>query len=194
MMVQDILNNLVIQHSNSPWASPIVLVKKKDGSFCFCIDYHHLNSVTKMDVFLLPRIDDTLDLLSRSKYITTLDLMLGYWQMQMDDASRLTLDHMSSWLRHSGCTMCLLPSNTSWKTVLAGLVRDHYVVYIDDILVVGEAHLENLQKVFDCLRQANLQLKPKKFARVPGLLYFWRGISTDPQNPKRHLLSVTSLH
>ena len=66
MMVQDMLNNHVIQHSNSPWVSPIILVKKKDGSFHFCIDYCRLNSVTKMDVFPLPQIDDTLDLLSQS--------------------------------------------------------------------------------------------------------------------------------
>ena len=68
-MVQDIINNHVIQHSNSPWGSPIVLVKQKDGSFRFCIDYRRLNSVTKMDVFLLPRIYDTLDLLSRSSLL-----------------------------------------------------------------------------------------------------------------------------
>ena len=68
----------VIQPSISPWASPIVLVRKKDGSLRFCIDYRHLNSVTKVDTYLLPRIDDLLDQLGRSKYFSTLDLASGY--------------------------------------------------------------------------------------------------------------------
>ena len=69
----------VIQPSNSPWASPIVLVCKKDGSLRFCIDYRKLNAVTKADTFPLPRIDDLLDQLGKSKYFSTLDLAAGYW-------------------------------------------------------------------------------------------------------------------
>ncbi len=84
-MVDDMLRRGVIQPSNSPWASPIVLVAKKDGSTRFCVDYRRLNSVTKMDVFPLPRIDDSLVLLAKSKYFTTLDLASGYWQVAMDD-------------------------------------------------------------------------------------------------------------
>jgi len=73
----------VIQPSNSPWASPVVLVKKKDGSLHFCVDYCKLNSVTKADSFPLPRIDDILDQLGQSKCFTTLDLKSGYWQVQI---------------------------------------------------------------------------------------------------------------
>jgi len=67
-MVQGMLAQGVIEPSQSPWASPVVLVKKKDGSHRFCVDYHCLNSITKMDVFPLPQIDDTLELLSRAKF------------------------------------------------------------------------------------------------------------------------------
>ena len=77
------LDHQVIQPSSSTWASPIVLVEKKDGSFRFCVNYRRINSITKMDVFTLPRIDDTLDL-AKSKYFTTLDLQSGYWQVQME--------------------------------------------------------------------------------------------------------------
>ena len=68
----------VIHPLKSPWASPIMLVAKKDGSIQFYIDYCKLNSVTKMDVFSLPRVDESLDLLAQSKHFSLLDLSSGY--------------------------------------------------------------------------------------------------------------------
>ena len=68
----------VVHPSSSPWASPVVLVRKKDGSLRFCVDYWNLNSVTKSDIFPLPRVDDLLDQLSKSKFFSTLDLASGY--------------------------------------------------------------------------------------------------------------------
>ena len=64
----------VICPLHSPWASPVVLVQKKDGSLHFCVDYRCLNAITKLDVFQLPRIDDSLDLLANSRYFTAHNL------------------------------------------------------------------------------------------------------------------------
>ena len=87
-MVSDMLSQGVITPSQSPWASPIVLVRKKGGGIRFCVDYRRLNQATKLDEFPLPRIDDTLDLLAGTRYFSTLDLAAGYWQVGMEQGSQ----------------------------------------------------------------------------------------------------------
>jgi len=88
----------VIKPSSSPWASPVVLVRKRDGSLRFCIDYRDLNSVTKADTFPLPRVDELLDHLGRSKYFSTLDLVSGYWQVQVHPDSQ----EKTAFITHQG--------------------------------------------------------------------------------------------
>ena len=87
-IIKEMQMNDVIVPSSSPWSSPVVLVKKKDGSLRFCIDYCGHNSVTKLDKFPLPRIDDLLDQMGRSHFFTTFDLASGYWQIRVDEESR----------------------------------------------------------------------------------------------------------
>ncbi|GFV48671.1 transposon Tf2-6 polyprotein [Trichonephila clavipes] len=86
--VQKMLDEGIVQPSESPWSSPVVLVRKKDGSWHFCVDYRKLNSVTKKDVYPLPRIDDTLDCLKGAKFFSSMDLRSGYWQIEIDEADR----------------------------------------------------------------------------------------------------------
>lgn len=74
--------------SNSPWASPVVMVRKKDGTHRLCVDYRCLNATTKADQFPIPRIDDLLDQLGKSKYFSTLDLAAGYWQIPLHPDSQ----------------------------------------------------------------------------------------------------------
>src|SRR5690606_23567456 len=86
--VDEMLRDGIIEPISSPWASPVVLVKKKDGSIRFCIDFRKINSVTKKDVYPLPRIDDALDALYGSNYYSSLDLKSGYWQIPMESCDR----------------------------------------------------------------------------------------------------------
>ena len=86
--MNNILKQQVVKPSSSAWASPVVLVPKKDGNLRFCVDYRKINTVTKKDVYPLPRVDDILDTLGKAKYFSTLDLTSGYWQIEMDPATR----------------------------------------------------------------------------------------------------------
>jgi len=100
--LKEMQENRVIQVSKSPWASPIVLVWKKDGIMRFCIEYRRLNLVTKVDKFLLPRIDDLLDELGEAQYFSTLDLASGYWQIRINEKSR----EKTAFTTHQGLFEC----------------------------------------------------------------------------------------
>ena len=78
----------VIKPSTSPWASPIVLVTKKDGGVRFCVDYRKLNKVAKFDAYPMPRIEELIDTIDPAQAISTLDLAKGYWQIPMDQGSK----------------------------------------------------------------------------------------------------------
>ena len=75
----------IVRPSTSPWASPVVIVPKPDGNIRFCIDYRKLNRVTKMDAYPMPRTDQMLEKIAKAKFISTIDLTKGYWQIPLDD-------------------------------------------------------------------------------------------------------------
>jgi len=86
--LQDMLQQGIIEPSSSEWSAPIVLVKKKDGSLRLCVDYRRLNGVSKMDAYPMPRIDELIDRLGKSCFISTMDLTRGYWQVPVSKESR----------------------------------------------------------------------------------------------------------
>ena len=161
----------VIESSCSPWASPVVLVTKKDGSIRYCIDYRQLNNITTKDSYHLPHPQDCLESLREAKWYSTLDLQSGYWQIEMDPEDR----EKTAFASLSGLfQFCVMPFGLTnapstferlMDRVFQGLNPDICLIYLDDIIVKGstfQEHLNNLREVFTRLRAAGLKLSPKK--------------------------------
>ena len=147
-----------------------MIVKKKDGSNRICVDYRRLNTKTKFDAHPMPRIDDLLDNIGQTKYLTTLDLMKGYWQVQMDERDKENTAFMSplGLLQFTTMPFGLSGAPATFQRLMDQLLRgteDNAGVYLDDIIVYGtdwEEHLKNLEGVFERLSRAGLTIKLKK--------------------------------
>lgn len=152
------LQQKVIQPSFSPWSSPVVMVRKRDGAWRFCIDYRKLNDVTHCDAYPLPRIDATLDSLAGSTLFTTFDLASGYWQVEVEpsDKEKTTFStpqgHFEFNVMPFGFTNAPATFQRLMECVLAGLSGDQCLIYLDDVIVFSatfEEHLQHLVSVFD---------------------------------------------
>ena len=169
--VQQMLSSSVIRPSNSPWASPVVMVKKKDSSLQFCVDFRQLNAATIKDAHPIPRIDDLLDALHGARW-STLDLKSGYCQVpiQEQDKEKTAFRTSSGQLFEFNQVpfgLCNAPATFSrlMDRVLAGLHWETCLFYLDDIIVFAatwEEHLARLRQVFERLRHAQLKLWAEK--------------------------------
>lgn len=185
----------IIRPSSSPWSSPIVLVKKKNGKMRFCVDYRKLNKVTKRDAYPLPRIDEILDSLGEAKWFTSLDLASGYWQVEMDERDKektafvtkqgiFEFNVMPFGLTNAPATFQRLMDRVFYD------IKDKYVlVYLDDINIYSttfEEHIQHLKEVLERFRQTNLKLNLdkchfcKKELSFLGHVVSEKGILPDP--------------
>ena len=159
--VKEMLRDEVIRPSTSPWASPVVMVKKRDGTMRFCVDFRKMNDATIKDAHPLPRIDDTLESLHGAQYFTTLDLKSGYWQVPIreEDKEKTAFRTSSGQLYEFNQLpfgLCNAPATFSrlMDRTLAGLAWNICLYYLDDIIVFSSTwaeHLERLRAVFERL-------------------------------------------
>lgn len=155
--LQKMLEQNIIEPTNSPWSAPVVLVTKSDGSTRFCIDFRKLNSITKKDAYPLNRIDDALEALSGAQWFSTLDLASGYWQFSLKESDK----SKTAFTTHRGLYhfnvmpfgLCNAPATFSrlMNLVLGGLNWTRCLCYLDEVIVFGstfEIALRNLKDVF----------------------------------------------
>ena len=159
----------IIEPSRSEWAFPIVVVKKKDGKVRICIDYRKLNAVTHGDAYPMPRIEDILDDLGQAKFITTLDLAKGYWQVPVLESDR----EKTAFISPLGLFQFrMMPFGLSGAPATFQRLMDQVIrglpfanAYLDDLVIFSntwEEHLAHLRRVLERLMAANLTIKMKK--------------------------------
>ncbi|KZS13083.1 Uncharacterized protein APZ42_021817 [Daphnia magna] len=169
--VEGMLRQGIIEHSDSPWSSPVVLVKKKDGTWRFCVDYRKLNAVTVKDSYPLPRVADNLWWLEGATIFSSMDLQSGYHQVPVASKDRPKTAFVTADGLYQFCALPFGLTNApgifqrAMDIILAGLRWTTCLVYLDDVIVYSatfEQHLERLQSVLGCLAKANLKLKWSK--------------------------------
>lgn len=193
----------IVEPSSSPWSSPILLVKKKDGKFRFCVDYRKLNSVTVRDSYPLPQVSDILDKLRNAKYISSLDVKSAYWQVPVAESSRqytaFTVPNRGLF-QFRRMPFGLHNAPATWMRLLDSILghdlQPNCFAYLDDVIVVTETfeqHLKVLDEVFRRLREANITVSLEKCQYCkPELIYLGykidkNGLHVDPSKVKAML-------
>jgi len=193
--VTDMLKAGIIQPRNSPFSSSVLLVKKKDGSFRFCVDFRHLNAITAKAKYPVPVIEELLDELTHASWFTCLDLTVGYHQIRLQPgeepktAFQTHSGQYEFWVMAFGLTGASATFQKAMNTTLASLLRKGVLVFFDDILIYSqslEEHLVHLRQVLELLRCDQWQVKCSKcvFAqhqlKYLGHVISEQGVATDP--------------
>jgi hypothetical protein len=193
--ISELLRNGMIQPSNSPFASPIILARKKTGDWRLCVDYRRLNALTVKNKYPLPVIDELLDELQGAKWFSSLDLSSGYHQIPMDPhdipktAFQTHNGHFEYRVMPYGLTGGPATFQLTMNSVLTPFLRKCVVVFIDDILIYSPTwseHLQHLQEVFATLDKQQFKVKLSKcsFAQTKlnylGHVISQEGVATDP--------------
>lgn len=190
----------IVEKSRSAWASPILLVPKKDGGYRFCVDYRQLNRVTQADAYPLPQVSWTLDRLRDAKYLSSIDIKSAYWQIPMSETSKqytaFTVPNRGLF-HFNRMPFGLANAPATWQRyideVIGSDLDPHVFVYLDDIVIVTatiEKHFDVLQTVFKRLKAARLTLNKDKckFFREKlnylGYVVDGNGLHVDPEKVK----------
>lgn len=161
----------IVRPSLSPWASPCVVVPKKDGTLRMCVDLRRVNSLTVRDIYPMPHIDDLLTYFSGKQYFSTIDLNQGYMQIELTSRAipkTAVVTQSSKWefvRMPFGLVNAPSTFQRTMDIILADLKYKQCLVYLDDIIVFGqswEEHNHNLEQVLIRLKKANLTAKPSK--------------------------------
>lgn len=179
--LEDMEKTGIIEKSESEWASPLVIVKKKYGGIRLCVDYRKLNQVTKFDAYPMPRIEELLDRIGNTHFITTLDLAKGYWQVPMDKEDREKTAFISPKELYQFTTMPfgLRGAPATFQRMMDTILRgteSFSSVYLDDIVIYShnwEDHLEHLKEIFQRLKEAKLTVKIKKCVFAARTVCTW---------------------
>ena len=166
------LDRGAIHPSQSPWCNAVVLVRKKDGSLRFCIDFQCLSAKTKKDSYPLPRMQETLESMVGARYFSCMDLKSGFWQVKMSEKARqyTTFTVGSMGVYEFLCMpygLCNAPATFQrlMQNCLGELNLTYSLIYLDDVIVYSrteEEHLTRLRAVFERFRESGLKLKPSK--------------------------------
>jgi hypothetical protein len=166
--LQELMDKGFIRPRASPWGSPVLFVKKKDGSMQMCVDYRSLNAITIKNKYPLPRIDDLLDQLQKAKYFSKIDLRYGYHQMKIrpEDVAKTTFVTRYGQYEFMVVSFGLTNAPTYFMNMMNKVFMDELdkfvVVFIDDILIyleTTEEHEKHLRTVLEKLRQNQLYAK-----------------------------------
>lgn len=169
--VSKMLAEKVIEPCSSPWAAPVVLVPKKDGSTRVCVDYRQLNAVTTPDAYPMPRIDDLLHNAKPTPYMSTIDLRAGYWQISVKEDHRDKTSFVCPFgmYRFRRMPFGLRNAPATFQRMMdrfrISLSHIKLMVYLDDLIVMSptfDDHVKDLQDVFNKLKEFNLTANREK--------------------------------
>ncbi|XP_058614187.1 LOW QUALITY PROTEIN: uncharacterized protein LOC131528813 [Onychostoma macrolepis] len=168
--IQEMLKLGVIEPSRSPWSSPVVMVPKPDGTLRFCNDFRRLNEVSEFDSYPMPRVDELIDRLGRARFISTLDLTKGYWQVPLTESAKpkTAFSTPSGHWQYRVLPFGLHGAPATFQRLMDVLLRPHQAyaaAYLDDVIIHAESweeHLERLRRVLMELRRAGLTANPRK--------------------------------
>ena len=193
--LENMIRQKLIRPSKSDFASNVVLVKKKDNTWRFCVDYRKVNDITRKDAYPLPRIDECLDTLTGSAWFTTIDLRSGYFQVEIseEDAHKTAFITIRGLYEFQVMPQGMCNSAATFQRlmnlVLAGLNYEICLVYIDDIIIFSKdlnEHLDRLEVVLQKLEEAGLKIRPDKCKMLQREVHFLGhvisgdGIRTSP--------------